>query len=137
MRLQRSHEANRRRDMTSDAGWTSQESDAARPRPDVLRARQQLQQPPRRVTRPEEREAFARAGRQRPARLGSVWVGPHLQPARDADTCQAAPAPRVRQWPQPRPNEGKVPGMERPVHGIRMKLRQEALPSASKIEVSL
>jgi len=104
--------------MTSDAGWTSQESDAARPRPDVLRARQQLQQPPRRVTRPEEREAFARARRQRPARLGSVWVGPHLQPARDADTCQAAPAPRVRQWPQPRPNEGKVPGMGRPVHGL-------------------
>ena len=75
--------------MTSDAGLTSQDTDDARHIQEVLSELQQMQQPPRLVTSPEELEALEREMRQRTDRLGSLLVGQHLQQALDSDTFQA------------------------------------------------
>jgi len=58
--------------MTSEAGWSSQESDDARSIQEVLNELRQMPQPPRWVTRPEARAALARALRHRTDRLGSL-----------------------------------------------------------------
>jgi hypothetical protein len=58
-------------DMTSDAGWASQDTDDTRDRQAVLDELHQMQQTPRLVTSPEELEALAREMRQRTDRLGS------------------------------------------------------------------
>jgi hypothetical protein len=70
------------------------------------------------VTSPEELEALERAMRQRTDRLGSVWVGSHLQQALDAAAWQAEHAQRVRQWPQPLQHDGKVQVRVRTAHGL-------------------
>jgi len=70
--------------------------------------------------------ALEREMRQRTDRLGSLWVGQHLQQALDADTFPAEQAPLVRQWPKPLKNDGKVIVMVRTVQGLAVPVR---LPS--------
>ena len=67
--------------------------------------------------------------RQRTARWGSLWVGQHLQQALEAAACQAAPAPLVRPWPQPRQNDGTSTVMVRTVPGLAVPVR---LPSSRR-----
>ena len=67
--------------MPSDLGATRQETAYARHIQEALHERHQLQQTPRLVTSPDERETLARAMRQRTDRLGSFLVGYHLQQA--------------------------------------------------------
>jgi hypothetical protein len=123
MMLQRSHEAKRSIDMTSDAGLTCQDTDYARHIQEVLSELQQMQQPPRLVTSPEELEALEREIRQRTDRLGSLLVGQHLQQALDSDTFQAEQEQLVRQWPKPLKNDGKVTVMVRTVQGLAVPVR--------------
>jgi len=123
MMLQRSHKAKRSIDMTSDAGLTSQDTDYARHIQEVLSELQQMQQPPRLVTSPEELEALEREIRQRTDRLGSLLVGQHLQQALDSDTFQAEQEQLVRQWPKPLKNDGKVTVMVRTVQGLAVPVR--------------
>src|SRR6266436_707960 len=123
MMLQRSHEAKRSIDMTSDAGLTSQDTDYARHIQEVLSELQQMQQPPRLVTSPEELEALEREIRQRTDRLGSLLVGQHLQQALDSDTFQVEQEQLVRQWPKPLKNDGKVTVMVRTVQGLAVPMR--------------
>ncbi len=108
--------------MTSDAGLTSQDTDYARHIQEVLSELQQMQQPPRLVTSPEELEALEREIRQRTDRLGSLLVGQHLQQALDSDT-QAEQEQLVRQWPKPLKNDGKVTVMVRTVQGLAVPVR--------------
>ena len=109
--------------MTSDAGLTSQDTDDARHIQEVLSELQQMQQPPRLVTSPEELEALEREMRQRTDRLGSLLVGQHLQQALDSDTFQAEQEQLVRQWPKPLKNDGKVTVMVRTVQGLAVPVR--------------
>jgi len=109
--------------MTSDAGLTSQDTDYARHIQEVLSELQQMQQPPRLVTSPEELEALEREIRQRTDRLGSLLVGQHLQQALDSDTFQVEQEQLVRQWPKPLKNDGKVTVMVRTVQGLAVPVR--------------
>ena len=56
-----------------------------------------MQQIPRLVTSPDALEALEREIRQRTDRLGSLWVGHHLQHALDSVTLQAEQAQLVHQ----------------------------------------
>jgi len=123
MMLQRSHEAKRSIDMTSDAGLTSQDTDYTRDIQETLNELRQMQQTPRLVTSPEELEALEREIRQRTDRLGSLLVGQHLQQALDSDTFQVEQEQLVRQWPKPLKNDGKVTVMVRPVQGLAVPVR--------------
>ena len=109
--------------MTSDLGLTSQDTDYARHIQEVLSELQQMQQPPRLVTSPEELEALEREIRQRTDRLGSLLVGQHLQQALDSDTFQVEQEQLVRQWPKPLKNDGKVTVMVRTVQGLAVPVR--------------
>ncbi len=82
-----------------------------------------MQQPPQVVTSPDALEALEREIRQRTDRLGSLLVGQHLQQALDADALQAEQAQRVRQWPKPLKNDGKVTVMVRTVQGLAVPVR--------------
>src|SRR5215471_13240108 len=103
--------------MTSDADLASQDTDYVRHIQAVLDELQQMQQPPRLVTSPEELEALEREMRQRTDRLGRFLVGSHLQQALDSAALQAEPEQLVRQWPKPLKNDGKVQGMIRTAQG--------------------
>jgi hypothetical protein len=104
--------------MMSDAGLARQDTEDVRHRQAVLDELPQRHQPPRLVTSPEALEALERAMRQRTDRLGSVWVGSHLQQALDAAAWQAEHAQLVRQWPQPRKHDGKVQVRGRTAPGL-------------------
>ena len=117
MMLQRSPATKRSINMTSDSGLICQETDDARHLQEVLDALHQMQPPPRLLRSPDAREAFARAMRQRPDRLGSLLVGYHRQQALDAAALQAEQARLVRHWPHPLKNDGKVRVMSRTAHG--------------------
>ena len=67
-----------------------------------------MQQTPRLVTSPEEREVLERAMRQRTDRWGSLLVGSHLQQALDAAALQAEQERLMRQWPKSLKSDGKV-----------------------------
>jgi hypothetical protein len=67
--------------MTSDSGLTSQNTDNARQRQEVLNELRQMQQSPRLVTSPDDLEALEREIRQRTDRLGSLLVGYYMQQA--------------------------------------------------------
>ena len=82
-----------------------------------------MQQTPRLVTSPEEREVLERAMRQRTDRWGSLLVGSHLQQALDAAALQAEQAQLVRQWPKPLQNDGKVKVMIRTAQGLAVPVR--------------
>jgi hypothetical protein len=123
MMLQRSHEAKRSVDMTSDSGVTSQDTDYAKHRQEVLDELRQLQQPPRLVTSPDELEALEREIRQRTDRLGSLLVGYHMQQALDSAALQAEQERLVRHWPKPLENDGKVMVMVRTAHGLAVPVR--------------
>src|SRR5215471_18981583 len=110
-------------DMTSDSGLTSQDTDDARHIQEVLSELQQMQQPPRLVTSPEELEALEREIRQRTDRLGSLLVGSHLQQALDSAALQAEQEQLVRQWPKPLKNDGKVKVMIRTAQGLAVPVR--------------
>jgi hypothetical protein len=101
MMLQRAHEAKRSVAMTSDSGVTSQETDYAKHIQEVLDELRQLQQPPRLVTSPDDLEALAREMRPHTDRLGSLWVGYHMQQALDSAALQAEQERLVSPWPKP------------------------------------
>jgi hypothetical protein len=109
--------------MTSDSGLASQETDYTRHIQAVLDELQQMQQPPRLVTSPEELEALEREIRQRTDRLGSLLVGFHLQQALDSAALQAEQEQLVRQWPKPLKNDGKVKVMIRTAQGLAVPVR--------------
>jgi hypothetical protein len=94
--------------MTHDSGSTRQATDDGRHIQEALHELHQLQQTPRLVTSPDALEALEREIRQRPDRLGSLWVGHHLPQAVDAAVLQAEPEQLVRQWPKPLKNDGQV-----------------------------
>ena len=96
--------------MTSDSGLPNQDSDDTRYIQEVLNELRQIQETPRLVTSPQEREALARESRQHTDRLGSLLVGPHLQQALDSVALHAEQEPLVRQWPTPLQNDGRVKG---------------------------
>jgi hypothetical protein len=108
--------------MTSDAGLASQDTDYTRERQAVLDEFQQMQQPPRLVTSPDELEALERAIRRRTDPLGSLLVGSHLQQAMDSTALQAEPERLVSQWPQPLKNDGKVKVWVRTAQGLAVPL---------------
>jgi hypothetical protein len=109
--------------MTSDSGLASQDTDYVRHIQAVLDELQQMQQPPRLVTSPEELEALEREIRQRTDRLGSLLVGSHLQQALDSAALQAEQERLVRQWPKPLKNDGKVKVMIRTAQGLAVPVR--------------
>jgi hypothetical protein len=109
--------------MTSDSGLASQDTDYVRHIQAVLDELQQMQQPPRLVTSPEELEALEREIRQRTDRLGSFLVGSHLQQALDSAALQAEQEQLVRQWPKPLKNDGKVKVMIRTAQGLAVPVR--------------
>jgi hypothetical protein len=123
MMLQRAYCKRRSIDMTSDAGFHSQDTDDARHIQEVLDELRQMQQLPQLVTSPEALEALEREIRQRTDRLGSLLVGQHLQQALDADAFQAEQAQLVRQWPKPLKNDGKVTVMVRTLQGLAVPVR--------------
>jgi len=94
--------------MTSDSGWASQDTDYARHIQAVLDELDQMQQPPRVVTSPEELETLEREIRQRTDQLGSLLVGYHLQQALDAPALQTEQDLLVSHWPTPLKSAGKV-----------------------------
>jgi hypothetical protein len=94
--------------MTSAPGVPRQDTDYARHRQEALHELHQLQQTPRLVTRPDAREALAHEMRQRPARLGSLLVGPHLPQALDSAALQAAHEQLGQPWPPPLKNDGRA-----------------------------
>ena len=94
--------------MTSDAGLASQDTDYAREIQEVFDELHQMQQAPRLVTSPEELEALERHMRQGTDRLGSLWVGYHLQQALDAPALQAEQELLVSHWATPLKSDGKV-----------------------------
>src|SRR5215216_6335404 len=108
--------------MTSDAGLASQDTDYTRERQAVLDEFQQMQQPPRLVTSPDELEALERTIRRRTDPLGSLLVGSHLQQAMDSTALQAEPERLVSQWPQPLKNDGKVKVWVRTAQGLAVPL---------------
>jgi hypothetical protein len=75
--------------MTSDSGVAKKYSDDARQRQEALDELQRLQETPRLVTSPDEREALEREMRQRTDLLGSLSVGYHIQQALDSAPLQA------------------------------------------------
>lgn len=109
--------------MTSDADLTTQDSDDAQHRQEVLNELRQMQQTPQLVTSPDELEALEREIRQRTDRLGSLLVGYHLQQALDADALQASQEQLVRQWPKPLKSDGKVTVMVRTMQGLAVPVR--------------
>jgi hypothetical protein len=104
-------------DMTSESGLTSQDSDYVSHIQEVLNELRQRQQIPQLVTSPAELEAWEREIRQRTDRLGSLLVGYHMQQALDAAALQAEQAQRVRHWPKPLKNDGKVQVLVRTAQG--------------------
>jgi hypothetical protein len=109
--------------MTSDSGLTSQDSAYATHIQEVLNELRQMQQTPRLVTSPDELEALEREIRQRTDRLGSLWVGHHLQHALDSSALQAEQAQLVSHWPKPLQNDGKVEVRIRTVQGYTVPVR--------------
>src|SRR5215471_4125241 len=108
--------------MTSDAGLASQDTDYTRDIQAVLDELQQMQQPPRLVTSPDELEALEREIRRRTDHLGSLLDGSHLQQAMDSTASQAAQELLVHQWPQPLKNDGKVKVWGRTAQGLAVPL---------------
>ena len=104
--------------MTSDSSVAKQYSDYARQIQETLDELQHMQETPRLVTSPDEREALERAIRQRTARLGSVLVGYHRQQALDTAPVQAGPGQRVSQWPKLLKNDGRVKVWVRTSQGL-------------------
>jgi hypothetical protein len=108
--------------MTNDSGSTRQDTDDARHLQAALHELHQLQQTPRLVTSPDEREALEREIRQSTDRLGSVWVGHHLQQALAAAALPAEQEQLVRQWPTPLKTDGRVKGGSRTAHGMAVSV---------------
>ena len=77
-----------------------------------------MQETPRLVTNPDEREALEREIRQRTDRLGSLLVGYHMQQALDAAPLQAEQAQLVSQWPKLLKNDGRVNVWIRTAQGL-------------------
>ena len=75
--------------MTSDSGVAKQYSDYARQIQETLDELQHMQETPRLVTSPDEREALEREMRQRTDLLGSLLGGYHIQQALDSAPLQA------------------------------------------------
>jgi len=109
--------------MANESGWPSQDTAYARHIQEVLNELCQMQQPPRLVTSPEELETLEREMRQRTDRLGSLWVGHHLQQALDSAAFQALQEQLVSQWPKPLKNDGKVTVMVWTVQGLAVPVR--------------
>jgi len=103
--------------MPSESGLTNQDSEYAQHIQEVLNELQQMQQPPRLVTSPDDLEALAREMRHRTDRLGSLLVGSHMQQAVNAAALQAEQERLVRHWPKPLKNDGKVKVLVRTAQG--------------------
>ena len=77
-----------------------------------------MQETPRLVTSPDEREALERAIRQRTDLLGSLLVGYHIQQALDSAPLQAEQVQLVSQWPKLLKNDGRVKVWVRTSQGL-------------------
>ncbi len=104
--------------MTSDSGVAKQYSDDARQIQEILDELQHMQETPRLVTSPDEREALAREIRQRTDLLGSLLVGYHIQQDLDSAPLQAEQVQLVSQWPKLLKNDGRVKVWVRTSQGL-------------------
>ena len=104
--------------MTSDSGVAKQYSDYARQIQETLDALPHMQETPRLVTSPDEREALEREIRQRTDLLGSLLVGYHIQQALDSAPLQAEQVQLVSQWPKLLKNDGRVKVWVRTSQGL-------------------
>jgi len=104
--------------MTSDSGVAKQYSDYARQIQETLDELQHMQETPRLVTSPDEREALERAIRQRTDLLGSLLVGYHIQQALDSAPLPAEQVQLVSQWPKLLKNDGRVKVWVRTSQGL-------------------
>lgn len=104
--------------MTSEAGLTSQETEYARDRPEVLNELRQMERTPRLVSSPDAPKALERAMRRRTDRLGSLLLGYHLQQAMDSTALQAEQDLLGSHWPRPLKNDGKVKVWIRTAQGL-------------------
>ncbi len=77
-----------------------------------------MQETPRLVTSPDEREALEREMRQRTDLLGSLLVGYHIQQALDSAPLQAEQVQLVSQWPKLLKNHGLVKVWVRTSQGL-------------------